>query len=120
MDVNEHISAERTGGVTLIRFLFAELSLQDVEDLKKVLYGYAGPSANNFVIDLHKCVFLSSLALGLLVGFTAKVHSYDGRVVLCSPTKEVTTLLDITKLGKIYDIYETPEAAIRSFRQTAA
>ena len=92
-----------------------ELSLEDADELKRALYELVSETSNKIVIDFHQCVFMSSVALGTLVCLTARVHSYDGRIVLCSPTREVAAVLAVTKLGNIYDIYQTQDEAVRSF-----
>lgn len=106
---------EKIADMIVVDLLFAELSMEDAESLKESLYGYVTSSSKKFIIDLNKCVFFPSVALGVLVSLTAKVHAVNGRVVLCSPTKEVAAILEITKFGNIYDIYQTREEAIKSF-----
>lgn len=116
--VEKYFTAEKKGEVTVIRLLRAELSLEDADDLKKALYGFVSEASNKFIVDLHQCGFLSSAALGMLVCLTARIHSFDGRIVLCDPTKEIAAILDITKLGRIYDIYPTLEEAFASFTRS--
>ena len=118
--MENYFTIEKAGGIQVVTFLFAELSLEDAEDFKKSLYSYVSDTSNKFIIDFHRCVFMSSVALGALVSFTAKIHSYDGRIVFCAPTKEVSAILAITKFDKIYDIYRTREEALASFKASDA
>ncbi|MBP7056431.1 MAG: STAS domain-containing protein [Candidatus Omnitrophica bacterium] len=113
--MNDIFSIEKHGDVTIVNFLFSELSIEDAEDLKNALYAYISPGSTKFVVDLDKCSFFPSIALGVLASFGAKARSMNGRVVLARPIKEVASILDITKFGNIYDIYTTREEAISSF-----
>ena len=113
--MDEIITIEHSGAATIVNLLCAELSFEQAEELKKKLYACVSDTSNKFIVDLHQCGFMSSVALGVLVCFTAKVHSFDGRIVLCHPSKETSTVLAITKLDKIYDIYPTRVEALASF-----
>lgn len=117
--MNNIFNVEKSGDVTVVNLLFAELSMEDAEDLKNALYAYVTASTNKFVIDLDRCAFFPSLALGVIVSLTAKIHSFQGRVVLCRPSKEVAAILEITKFGNIYDIYKTREEALASFEKAS-
>ena len=113
--MENYFTFEKVGDVQIVTFIFAELSLEDADGFKKSLYSHVSDSNNKFIIDFHQCVFMSSVALGALVSFTTKIHSYDGRIVFCAPTKEVSAILAITKFDKIYDIYRTRKEALASF-----
>jgi len=111
----KYFTVEKAGQVTIVHLLFAELSLEDAEEVKSALYAHVTDTSNKFIIDLHQCVFMSSVALGVLVCLTAKIHHCHGRIALASPTKEVAVVLEITKLAKIYDVYDSREKALASF-----
>lgn len=118
MPMAAYFDIEKTGKVAIVTPLIGEMSFEEAEELKQQLYVHVSERTNLFVVDMHRCGFVSSVALGVLVCFTARVHSFDGRVVLCDLPKEVATLLEITKLGKIYDIYATRDQAVAALAGT--
>lgn len=113
--MDKYFTIEKIGEITVINLLFAELSMEEAEEMKTALYGHVDEKNNKLLIDMSRCVFMSSVALGVLVSLTAKVHAVHGLVVLCSPTKEVAALLEITKLSSIYEIFSTRQEALSSF-----
>lgn len=116
--IDKYFTVEKAGAITIINLLFGELSMEEAEEMRKTFHGYVTQEYNKFIIDLSRCVFMSSVALGVLVSLTARVHSFGGFINICSPTKEVASLLEITKLSSIYAVYDTREAALASFNKS--
>ena len=69
----------------------------------------------NIVVDLHNIQVVDSSGLGALVSImkNAKVRDGDIKLVACNPT--ILALLDITRLNKVFGIYNTLEEAVSSY-----
>ena len=91
--MNNIFTIEKIKDVIVVNLLFAELSMEDAEDLKKALYEHVTDSSNKFIIDLDKCVFFPSMALGVLIALKKNIHAVKGQIVLCRPTKKVRQYL---------------------------
>lgn len=69
----------------------------------------------NVVLNLDKVSMMDSSGLGVLVSSYTSVQKRDGRLVLSGLGRGLQNLIAITKLAKVFDMYENEEEAIKSF-----
>ncbi|MBD3183652.1 anti-sigma factor antagonist [Candidatus Poribacteria bacterium] len=67
------------------------------------------------VLDLDKVSMMDSSGLGVLVSSYTSVQKKDGRLVLSGLGRGLQNLIAITKLARVFDMYETKEEAVESF-----
>jgi anti-sigma B factor antagonist len=70
---------------------------------------------NTIVLDLSDVDFIDSSGLGALVS-SRKTLGENGEIALCSVKERVQTLFDITRMNKVFRIYNSKEDAISSFQ----
>lgn len=71
--------------------------------------------APKFIIDLGRVPFMNSSALGVFVSIFNYVEKLNGRMVLTSISADVESLLSITKLSSVFEIFRNVEEAFESF-----
>lgn len=113
--MTEYFTIGKKDGVVVVKFLFSELSLKEADEIKQELYELISGHDRKFIISMEKCAFLSSSVLGMVVQVAAKVHEKSGRIVLCNMSEAVRALFKITRLERIFNIYNSEEEAVRSF-----
>lgn len=67
------------------------------------------------VVDLSKCVFMSSSTIGTVVDFFKASASHGGQVLLIKPTEKILKLIDILGLASLFLIVEDDAMAIAYF-----
>lgn len=72
------------------------------------------------VLNLGEVSYIDSGGLGTLVSLYTSARSAGGSVKLARLTRRVGDLLQVTKLLTVFEVYETEEEAVESFRKTAA
>ena len=65
----------------------------------------------NLILDFHNVRFLSSAVLGLLIRVSKKIYERDGQLKLCSIDPKIHEIFKITRLTKVFDIYQDVESA---------
>ena len=73
--------------------------------------------SKQIILNLGSVNYIDSSGVGTLVGLNTSVASVGGRLKLAGLTGRVKDVLAITKLGTVFEIYDTPEEAAESFRQ---
>lgn len=68
----------------------------------------------NLVISFADVKFLTSAVLGLLIRVSKKVYESDGQLKLCSIEPKILEIFKITRLDKVFDIYEDREQALQA------
>ena len=114
--MEEYFKVKKVKNINVIAFLFSELSMENTQELKAELYSLVSESDNKFIINVQKCAFLPSMVIGILVSFAAKVHEKTGRIAFCCPPEQIRAIFSITKLDKIFQIYNTEDEALESFK----
>jgi anti-sigma B factor antagonist len=69
------------------------------------------------IIDFQRVQFMSSAALGMLVRINKKCKQYDCVLKLCRICPEIQKVFEITRLNKVFDIYDDPKDALAAFQK---
>jgi anti-sigma B factor antagonist len=75
---------------------------------------------NRLVLNLGDVNYIDSGGLGTLVGLYTTAQSTGGALKLARLTPRVGDLLQVTKLVTIFEVFDSEEQAIESFRKGAA
>ena len=97
------------------RIVFGEESAELRDTVKKLL-----SQKSQIVLNLGGVTYIDSGGLGTLVALYTTAHQAGGSIKLSNLTQRVGDLLQVTKLLTVFEVYETEEAAIESFRKGAA
>ncbi len=71
------------------------------------------------VLDLGNVGFVDSAGLGALIAARASSANRGAAIKLACLTKKMRDALTISKLVTVFDVYDTVEAALKSFPQAA-
>ena len=71
----------------------------------------------NIVLDLTKVNWIDSTGLGELIASLSSTKNKDGNLVLANLQGPVQSLLKMTNLNQIFDIYENVEEALDKLKK---
>jgi anti-sigma B factor antagonist len=97
------------------RIVFGEESAELRDTVRKLL-----TQNNQVVLNLGGVTYIDSGGLGTLVSLYTTAHNAGGAVKLSNLTQRVGDLLQVTKLLTVFEVFDTEEEAIQSFRKGAA
>ena len=83
--------------------------------LKQELLEKIEEDHNNVIFDLSKANFVDSSFLGTLVAGLKKCTMNNGDLKIVGLQEPVSSMFELTRLFKIFDILETVDEAIKSF-----
>ena len=112
-DTSPQIVVEHSANLT-IATMTAEKILDeaDIQALEKSVMPLIVQNPRiDLLISFENVRFLSSAVLGLLIRISKKVYEADGRLRLCSIDPKLLQIFKITRLDKIFDIYEDRDKA---------
>jgi len=75
--------------------------------------------SKNIIINLGETTYIDSGGLGTLVGLYTSAQNQGGMVKLSNLQQRVTDLLQVTKLLTVFDVYDSEDAAVKSFNLAA-
>ena len=97
------------------RIVFGEESA-DLRDTVKMVI----TQSKRIILNLSGVTYIDSGGLGTLVALYTSARNNGGSIKLANLTPRVGDLLQVTKLVTIFDVYDSEEKAIESFRKGAA
>jgi len=75
---------------------------------------------SHIVLNLADVTYIDSGGLGTLVALYTTARNAGGAIKLARLTKRVGDLLQVTKLLTVFEVYDSEEEAVQSFRKGAA
>jgi anti-sigma B factor antagonist len=114
---NSLIRVREQDGVKRIEFLerniLDEANIQQIgEEIGRIVDGQERPRV---LINFHNVDHLSSAALGTLITINNKIRGKDGQLRLAEIDPQIYEVFVITKLNKLFQIFESSEQAMASF-----
>ncbi|MFI5931863.1 STAS domain-containing protein [Actinoplanes sp. NPDC051494] len=108
------VVATRPGAGCTVVEVHGELDMATQPQLHDVLQALIGPG--QVVIDLAGVGFMDSSALGTLVVMFKEIRAAGGRLCLAQVQPAVRTVLAVTSVDQVIDLYATVQAAEDSMR----
>ena len=112
------ISVKKVDNINVVTFSFNEIGLVDREELKENLNKLLNEGETQFVLDLSKIGFFSSLVIATIVFFAKEVRQNKGDVKLINLSSQAFSIFQLTQLDKVFKLYESEQEAIEAFKKT--
>ena len=111
------ISVEYTAGTAVATLTDEKIHEQaDVEALEASIMPIVEQAGKiNMVISFANVKFLTSAVLGLLIRVSKKIYESGGQLKLCCIEPKIMEIFRITRLEKVFEIYEDQEEAVQAF-----
>ena len=118
--IRPRISVEYSESATIVTFVDEKiLEEMDIQALQEsIMPVIEGAERINLILDFCNVRFLSSAVLGLLLRISKKVYERDGQLRLCNISPRIYEIFKITRLTKIFDIYEDVKSAAEGLPTT--
>jgi len=107
---------ETIDNVVLVSINLSEASLNQSEDFKKFLYDVTEVTPPKLVLDMGKIEYMDSSFIGALVAGLKNVLSKGGEMALININNDVMSLFELTRLDKVFKIYDSKEEAIQQLK----
>ena len=92
-----------------------EVDATTVVDLHTVFDDLVNRGVQNYAIDLSRVTFMDSSGLAALARLYKRIRIGHGDVRLCSLPPEMRRIIELTRFDRVFDIFDTREAAVASF-----
>jgi anti-anti-sigma factor len=90
-------------------------TLLDAAEFKEILTQDIAAGRKKIIIDLTECEFIDSTFLGAIVISLKRIAELGGKMRLVGVQPEVESMFKLTKMNKVFEIFETREDALESF-----
>jgi len=90
----------------------------DIGELDEKLYALLGRKQKKVIVDLGKTDWISSSGIAILIHHHNKFKEIGGNLKLVNLTRKIQQIIAITKLTLVFDVYDSLELAMESFKKT--
>lgn len=114
MSTPQRISVAESGNVTVVTFNDSKIiDEQEIQELGQELYHLVEHDARKkMVLNFGHVEFMSSAALGKLIGFEKKARIAKAKLILTNIRPEIYEVFAITKLTKLFTIKDDEADAL--------
>ncbi|RMF57655.1 MAG: anti-sigma factor antagonist [Calditrichaeota bacterium] len=99
----------------MVLSLRGRVDVTTVNELREAVKKLSEEGYKNFVFDMGRIDFIDSIGLGALVTCLRIAVKNDGDVKLAKLQGHVRAIVEITRLHKLFDIFEDVESAIKAY-----
>lgn len=110
-----NIKREEQGAVVLIQVKEERLDAHNADELKQELNALFEAGKTSVVVDLKEVRFIDSSGLGALVSGFKNASARQAELKLSSLQSQVKSMFELTRLHRVFDIYNTMDEALASF-----
>ncbi|MFT7462533.1 MAG: anti-sigma B factor antagonist [Pseudohongiellaceae bacterium] len=105
------ITTKPEGQLTFIQ-LSGSLDAKEAPAVKKALQDVLNNGVKKLVVDMEAVGFIDSSGLAALVSTLLAARKNDADVALCGLTPAVRSVLELTRLHRVFNVYEDATAAV--------
>jgi anti-sigma B factor antagonist len=101
-------------GVLVLELREAALDVKNMREFREAAHALMQDQPQ-VVLDMTGVRFVDSSGLGALISCLRHVRGNQGDMKLCSMSKPVRALFELTRMHRVFNIIETRDEAVRSF-----
>jgi anti-sigma B factor antagonist len=110
-----NITRELVGDVLVVKPQGDYLDASNTKEFKREMATLI-ESHSKLVMDLAQVQLVDSSGCGAFISFLRQLQSKGGDMKLCAIARPVRSLFELVRMHRIFDIFNTPEEAIRAFK----
>jgi anti-sigma B factor antagonist len=111
-------SEQRIGDVTVLA-LAGRLVLDEGDvPLREHIEALVAEGRTELVLNVHDITYMDSCGIGALVEELVSLRRRGGNLKLVCPSERCRRVLEVTHLLSVFELYESDDAAVRSFSVT--
>jgi len=113
------VTVRKVGDVTIVAPTGWLVGGDETDQLEDVVRGLLADGNRRLIVDLGGIAMMNSLAVGALMGCRQSYRNRDCQMALCGLNRRLARMFLITQLTLVFELYDTLDAALDSFQQSA-
>jgi anti-sigma B factor antagonist len=101
----------------IIKELPERLHLRGAQELCRELEPMLKADRPSIVFDFSRVRVMDGAGVEMLIDCLDKVMKRDGDIKLAAVPRELYVILELTRVDRMFEIFDTTEAAVQSFQQ---
>ena len=110
-----NLKTEPNGKIMVVMVREERLDAHNSDELKVEINRLFESGTKDLLVDLKEVRFIDSSGLGVLVSGYKNASTHQGSIKLCSLQTQVKSMFELTRLHRVFDIYQTIDEALESY-----
>jgi anti-sigma B factor antagonist len=110
-----NLKTESNGAVMVVMVREERLDAHNSDELKAEMNRLFESGTKDLLVDLKEVRFIDSSGLGVLVSGFKNASTHQGSIKLCNLQAQVKSMFELTRLHRVFDIYQTIDEALESY-----
>ena len=110
----ENVKHDDAPGVFIVSIPGTALDASNTKEFKAEIAPLLTTGAR-IILELGALKFVDSSGLGAMLSSLRQVNGLGGDLKLCGMTKPVRALIELVRMHRVFEIFNTREEALRSF-----
>jgi len=113
------VTVRKVGEVTIVSPTGWLVGGDETDQLEDTVRELLANGNRRLIVDLGGIAMMNSLAVGALMGCRQSYRNRDCLMALCGLNRRLARMFLITQLTLVFELYETLDAALEAFQQSA-
>ena len=109
-----NITEEKKDGITICN-ISGEININTSPQLRKSFESFVEANTAKIVVDFSQVSYIDSSGLATFIELLQRLKKVGGTFRICSMSQKVKNIFEVTKLHKLFEIFDTREAALNNF-----
>lgn len=92
-----------------------EINLNTSPELRKAFDAFVRANAKKVIINFANVSYIDSSGLATLIELFQRLKKVGGNLRICNMAEKIKSVFEVTKLHKLFDIYDSQELALENF-----
>ena len=110
------LDVKTSGDVTILTPKGMLLGGKETDELQAKIKELTEAGNRKLLINLGQTTFMNSVSLGVLIAGHSSYAKRDARMKLCAVDKKIQNIFVVTKLSLVFEVHDTEEEALKSFK----
>ncbi len=95
--------------------LYDRIDASCSQELKEIVEAMIKEGKREFLFDMNSVGFIDSSGLGIMITCLRSINNVGGRMKIAQLQNHTKSVFDMTRMDRIFEIFEDTETAICSF-----
>jgi len=109
-----NISEEKIQDINFCK-IEGEININTSPQLRKSFEDVIKAGTKKIIVDFSSVPYIDSSGLATLIELFQRLKKTDGKLRICNMSEKVRNVFEVTKLHKLFEIYEGKESALEGF-----
>ena len=99
----------------LVCHIDEEINIDTSPQLRKAFGDYIQKNAKKIVVDFSGVSYIDSSGIATFIELFQRLKKIEGKFRICCMGPKVKNVFEVTKVIKLFEVFETREAALQGF-----